>query len=260
MQPYPSASPLSPQPTHKRMGIRMSGCEQPLEDLIKQHLYMQQQGAFHSSPYLLIEIGSAGCVTLRAFHDIIKENIGARPFHAVGFDLLPDKAWSVDMNEVRQSFTGLPEQIVTTSWDSFASFDLGMSLRLMDDPRRFLSENLSQQVDFAFIDASHGKSCALDFLAIEDKVSPGGVVVFHDYGEPEQGSDWQFADREFISVRSYVHRLGLASPSPSNVLRKGWRFIGEIRGTRYNGGDGNSCCVVQRTGEPLEVQPELSPN
>lgn len=236
------------------MGIRLGGCEQPLEDLIKQHA--ANHGA-SDRPYTLIEIGSAGCVTLRAFADILRE-CGKPQWRAVGFDLTLDKAWSVNMDEVRSSFAGLPEQIITTSWDCLTTLGKGMSLYLMDDPRRFWSNRLFQTVDFAFIDASHGISCARDFEAIESKIAPGGLVVFHDYGEPEQGSDFQNEDREFISVRSYVHRLGLNAPSPNGVLRKGWRWVGEIKGSRHWGQDGNSCAVVQRTNEPLQRQPELS--
>lgn len=244
------------RPPARRMGIRMGGLERPLEDLIRQHTAVQPSG-----PYTLIEIGSAGCVTLRAFADILKDS-GRPEWRAIGFDLTPDKAWSLDMDEVRRSFDGLPRQVFEGDFlDRWLSdlHDLkGMALALMDDPRTYLAKAFCYQIDFAFIDASHGKSCALDFRAIELKVAPGGVVVFHDYGEPEQGTDWQAVDNEFISVRTWVHRLGLNTPCPGNVPRKGWRWVGEIKGSRHWGGDGNSAAVVQRTEEPLEHQPALA--
>ncbi len=237
----------------RKWGIRMDGCGPALESLIQQHLLVHKP-----ETYTLIEIGSAGCVTLRAFADILASR--ADKWRAVGFDLTLDKAWSVNMDEVKQSFVGLPWQVYDNAHynpQALAPFreQMGMSLNLLSDPRGYLSAMTAERYDFAFIDASHGISCARDFVAIEAKVAPGGLVVFHDYGEPEQGTDWQSFDREFISVRSYVHRLGLASPCVTP--RVGWRFVGEIKGSRHWGGDGNSCAVVQRTTEPLEEQPEL---
>ncbi len=237
----------------KRMGIRLGGCEEPLEKLIRDHVaFIAQEPTY---PYTLIEIGSAGCVTLRAFRDILHES-GITNWRAVGFDLTLDKAWSVNMDEVRQSFAGVMGSIVPEPDSISLSHTEHMYLTLLDDPRTYLRDSFHLPIDFAFIDASHGKSAGYDFLAIESKVTHGGLVVFHDYGEPEQGTDWQTHDREFISVRSYVHRLGLASPC--NTPRKGWRFVGEIKGSRHWGGDGNSAAVVQRTSEPLVEQPELS--
>ncbi len=239
------------------MGIRTGGCEEALEHLIRQQLSALPK----EQPYTLIEIGSAGCVTLRAFRDIVAENGFGRETTILGIDLTPDKAWSLNMAEVNQSFDGVPHQIVYPekgqSWRAPFAFSPTMTLCLLSEPREWLvGSNSPQRIDFAFIDGCHGKCAGLDFLAVEQKVAPGGVIVFHDFGELETGSDWQHHCREFINVRSYVHRLGLAAPC--NVPRKGWRFLGEIKGSRHVGLDGNSCAVVQRTNEPLEVQPELS--
>ncbi len=241
-----------PAPRRARVfGIRMDGCQQPLEDLILQHLTVH-----HPETYTLVEIGSAGCVTLRAFADILRE-AGVAKWRALGIDLTPDKAWSLDMAEVERSFRGLPYWVINDEEAPRVADQIqGMVLMLLADPRAFLTAGHMAPIDFAFIDGSHGISCGKDFLAVEAKVAPGGLVVFHDYGEPEQGTDYQSHDREFISVRSYVHRLGLAEPRPA--ARKGWRFVGEIKGSRHWGLDGNSCCVVQRTDEPLASQPELS--
>ncbi len=240
-------------PKTRAFGIRLDGCEGPLEALLKQHLPYYAP----DYPYTLVEIGSAGCTTLRAFKDIVSENRGEAPWRVFGFDLTEDKAWSLDWDQIRAAFNGTPHILMAEQRGQEASYAANqMYLWLLDDPRTFLQEGFSLLIDFAFVDGSHGISAGKDFLAIEAKVAPGGVVVFHDYGEPEQGTDFQLYDREFIAVRSYVHRLGLAAPCV--VPRKGWRFIGEIKGSRHYGGDGNSCAVVQRTNEPLEVQPELS--
>lgn len=239
------------------MGIRLGGCEEALESLIRQQLAAIPR----ENGYTLIEIGSAGCVTLRAFRDIVAEMPDGRERVVIGVDLTPDKAWSLNMVEVNQSFYGVPHQIVYPekgqSWRAPFAFSTTMTLCLLSEPREWLAGPTSpQKLDFVFVDGCHGKCAGLDFLAIEHKVNPGGVVVFHDFGELETGSDWQHHCREFINVRSYVHRLGLAAPC--NVPRKGWRFLGEIKGSRHQGLDGNSCAVVQRTDEPLQDQPELS--
>ncbi len=258
MTPFTPVAPYIPMPPAKalprRMGIRLGGCEAPLEDLIKQHSALLPI----DHVYTLLEVGSAGCVTLRAFSDILSDARGDK-WRTIGLDLSLDKAWSVDMNEVYQSFVGLREQIVAANHIDCMVGDLrGMNLFLMDDPRTFVRDKLIYAPDFTFIDGSHGISCGRDFLAVEHKVPVGGLVVFHDFGLLEQGTDWQEVDREFISVRSYVHRLGLNTPSPKGTLRKGWRWVCEVKGSRHWNGDGNSAAVVQRTNEPLEYQPELN--
>lgn len=246
--------------TPRKMGIRMSGTELPLESLIWQHVSSPTTAANRS--YNIIEIGSAGCTTLRAFKDIISEARGAAEWRVFGFDLPEGKAWSLNWDEIRAAFDGVPHLLGEKEKGKEAIFAANqMYLWLLDNPREFFvtpadKGGFSLPIDFAFIDASHGKSCGYDFQSIEAKVAPGGIVVFHDYGEPEQGTDWQAADREFISVRSYVHRLGLAEPRIAP--RQGWRWVGEIKGSRHWNGEGNSCAVVQRTEEPLAIQPELS--
>ena len=227
----------------------MDGAGQQLENLIKQHV----ASCPPERPYTFVEVGSAGCVSLRAFADIIKDARGGAPWRVVGFDLPPGKAWSVDMAEVKRSFDGLPYQLIS---EPTTALPEGMSLCLMEDPRSYLLNTFPFPIDFAFIDGCHGKCAGRDFLSVEPKVSMGGLVAFHDYGEIEQGTDWQAHCREFISVRTYVHRLGLAAPCVTP--RKGWRFVGEAFGSRRSGGDGNSVAAVQRTTEPLCPQPELS--
>lgn len=244
-----------PRSTGRAWGIRMDGTGQGLEQLLRQHVSPLGAG----DQYTLVEIGSAGCVSLRAFRDILAESCPTAWWRVVGFDLPLDKAWSVDLTEVERSLSGVDSAIVRDMVPAdLPSQAQRMTLCLIDNPRTYISTVWSRPIHFVFIDASHGRSCALDFEAVERKVAPGGLVVFHDYGEAEQGSDWQEADRQFISVRSYVHRLGLNAPSPKGTLRKGWRWVCEVKGSRHWNGDGNSAAVVQRTNELLEHQPELS--
>lgn len=240
---------MSVQPsTARKWGIRMEGVGPVLEDLLRQSLAQCPL----DQCYTLVEVGSAGCTTLRAFKDIISEVRGQAPWRVVGFDLPLGKAWSLDMEEVKRN--GVTHIIVDTKVQPIPQNE--MSLILLDNPRLYIQDDFPFPINYAFIDASHGKSCGLDFLALEHKIALNGLAIFHDYGIIEQGTDWQQIDREFINVRTYVHRLGLAEPC--NEKRKGWRFVGEARGSRHYGGDGNSAAVIQRTGEPLEEQPNLS--
>lgn len=242
---------MDTRPTTRRFGIRLNGCEGPLEHLVRQHIATRPL----DEPYTLLEIGSAGCVSLRAFRDIIAAVRPDGHWRVIGSDLDEAHAWSLDWAEIRAAFDGTPH--ILREQDDVATYALNqMYLMLLADPRQYFRDRLSVPLHFVFVDGCHGKCAGEDFLAVEHKVAPGGLVVFHDYGEPEQGTDFQCHCREFIAVRSYVHRLGLASPCVTP--RKGWRFVGEIKGSRHWGGDGNSCAVVQRTTEPLEPQPELS--
>lgn len=240
----------------RRWGIRLDGCGGPLEQLIRDHAPTVPA----TRAYTLVEIGSAGCVSLRSFRDILAEARGLAPWSVIGTDLPPGKAWSLDPVEVEQSLDNVAYRVLRLDMETLTpglDWHNRVTLCLHDNPRAWLAAELRDaSVDFVFVDGSHGISAGRDFTALERKMAPGGVVVFHDYGEAEQGTDWQFADREFIAVRSYVHRLGLAAPC--TAPRKGWRFVGEIKGSRHWGLDGNSCAVVQRTEEPLIHQPDLS--
>lgn len=268
------------KPSTRRMGIRMDGCEVPLENILRQSLAMCPP----NQCYTLVEVGSAGCTTLRAFKDIVSEVRGQAPWRIVGFDLPPGKAWSLDVEEAKKNGV---DQIIDCPKVNIPP-ERSMSLILVDSPRLYIQDDFPFPISFAFIDGCHGKCAGRDFEALEAKIIPGGLVVFHDYGEAEQGTDFQIHCREFISVRSYVHRLGLASPC--KAPRKGWHWIGEIQGTRVLpqsitvadsssrwervkavfknkpfsttislvAGDGNSCAVVQRNGDPLEYNADLA--
>lgn len=238
----------------RKWGIRLDGCGPQLESLIK-----QQMAANPVTDFTLVEVGSAGCTTLRAFADIVATaRLNGQTWRAVGLDLTPGKAWSLNWTEVAAAFTRAPTDGTHSLSDPVGTWpavhlDLargGMHLLLMDDPRSFLRNTFDFPIDVAFIDGCHGACAGRDFEAIEHKVREGGLVIFHDYGEAEQGSDWQSHCNEFINVRTYVHRLGLNQPC--NTPRKGWRWVGEIKGSRHWGADGNSCAVVQRTKEALD--------
>lgn len=79
-------------------------------------------------------------------------------------------------------------------------------------------------ISVAFIDACHGKPCVMaDFEAVEKHITKGGLVIFHDAGENEQGSSMQPHCGEPINVRAALDALGLLNGS-----REGWAFEGMI--------------------------------
>lgn len=87
----------------------------------------------------------------------------------------------------------------------------------------------------ALIDACHGKPCVMaDFLAVEPLISDGGIVIFHDAGEKEQGIDNQPHCNEPISVRAALTELGLLGDT-----RPGWRFMKMIP-------TANQCAVFEK--------------
>lgn len=219
----------------KRFGLALNGCEGAIEALIKDHL----KGYKPEDVYTLIEVGSAGCVTLRAFKDIITD-VRSTNWSVVGFDLTETKAWSLDWNEINAAFDGSPKIFRDPKSGFHAVLD-DMALWLLDDPRSFLKDEFKPIIDFAFIDGCHGKCAAHDFEAIESKVRSGGLVMFHDVGVLEQGRDWQPHCQEYINVRKHIADLGLLDGT-----RPGWKVVGEIPGSRVWGGDGNSCAVFQK--------------
>lgn len=232
----------------KKLGLGLDGCEMGVEQLLKQHVSYSQ-----SPVYTVVEIGSAGCITLRAFKDVVAENRIA-PWRVVGFDL-PD-GWSLDMNEINQVFDGKPN-ILKEEDIGKATPTNRMELWLLKDPRKYLKDNLPYPIDFAFIDGCHGKCAANDFLAIEPKVNVGGIVMFHDFGFLDQGRDFQPHCQEFINVRKHLADIGLidtrAGENKDKTVRSGWRFLGEIQGSRYwkdaasPETKGNSCGIFQKT-------------
>ena len=227
----------------RKFGLGLDGCEANIENLIRQHV-----GVSQSLTYTVVEIGSAGCVTLRAMKDIVVEN-RKTPWRIMGFDL-PD-GWSLDWAEINRVFDGKPN-ILRDSDIGAETPENQMTLWLLKDPREFIKNKLAYPLDFVFIDGCHGKCAADDFLAIENKVVVGGIVMFHDFAHIDQGRDWQPHCGEFINVKKHLADIGLYDTRYAEYekkeFRKGWRFLGEIQGSRYHGAGGNSCGIFQKIG------------
>jgi hypothetical protein len=85
-------------------------------------------------------------------------------------------------------------------------------------------------IHLALIDGCHCYECALkDFSNIEEFVEPGGVVMFHDFGEDQQDQP-QPRGHKPLDVRGACRDLGLFDNK-----RDGWEFVRELVGDKKNG-------------------------
>ncbi len=217
------------------MGIRTDGIEQEIENLIINYIQLSGYDEFR-----FLEVGSAGGLTLKAVYEIVQENIKHENWRIDGLDMIG--GWSLDMEQIEKFGyplgvykNGLREPTLTVK-------DEKAFLWLEDDPRKWIWELKDNSIDICFIDGCHGLCAIRDFLAVESKIKSEGLVLFHDIGVLEQGSDWQEHCKEFINVRHHLHDLGLFDNQ-----RDFWKFVKEIPGSRMWGGDGNSVGVFQKT-------------
>lgn len=213
----------------KKMGLSTSGIEQEFEDTIKTYLKNS------TTPFKYYEIGCAGCITLKAVTDIVAESINHEDWLIEGIDLIADS--SINWQEINSVFNRSTLQVY---YDGVCDFSYLKNphtrLLLWKDPRKYTKSLPNNSLDIVFVDGNHNfENVTLDFLAIEDKVKDNGIVLFHDIGIEETGTEPQ-AGGGFIEVRNAVKELGLFDGS-----RKGWKFLKEVPGSRKWGrGDGNS--------------------
>lgn len=221
----------------KEFGIRMAGCEIPLEELIKGYLLTHSLAEFK-----YLEIGAASCVTLRAVYDIVKENIKYNKWKVIGVDI--DGGWSIDWNQITSKFNTNQELEIWTNRLSGGPLTTPIpnaQLWIDKNPRELITTNF-YDIDICFIDGCHCYTCPKeDFLSVERNIKTNGIVIFHDVGVLEQGTDWQAHGNDFINVRKSLSDLGLFDNK-----YPGWQFIAEIPGSRLTGGDGNSCGAFRK--------------
>lgn len=209
----------------------MDGCEEPIEQLIKERLSNTEK------EFNYLEIGVAECKTLLAVTQIILENKFNKNFTVIGLDL-PTCGYVMDnLTNISKKFQEIADFSIL--FDNSNVQPDTVSLILNKNPREEIIPKLNCDLDFVFIDGCHGRNCVVsDFLAIEKKVKQNGIVLFHDVGLEEQGTDWQDHCKENINVRQAVIDLGLWDET-----RVGWKILKYINGTRTTGGYGNSCAA-----------------
>ncbi len=218
----------------KKFGIRMDGNETSIEESFKKYLETNE------SDFKYLEIGAAGTVSMKSIYEIVSENIKHNNWEIHGLDL--PNGWSLDWNQIANF--NHPLCLYINGIQNLARFDTfaKASLWLQSDPRKWISELKDESIDVCFIDGCHGAACVTaDFKAVQSKIKKGGIVFFHDAGEPEQGTDWQGHCNEYINVRKAIIDLGLFENKLEN-----WQFVNETNGSRKNGGDGNSCVFIKK--------------
>lgn len=221
----------------RQFGIRFDGLEKEVENLIKKYL--------EDNPYIYnfnyYEIGTAGAFTLRAISDIIKENITHNNWKATGLDLV--NGYSLNWGEISQVFNKQTLQIFTNGLSDIVYLKPpNTRLLLFDNPREYSKTLPNCSLDIVLVDGNHNEqNVTEDFLSIEDKVKLHGLVLFHDIGDEESGTDPQVGGG-FIEVKQAVQKLGLFDGSRPN-----WEFIKIIPGSRATKtGDGNSLGVFRK--------------
>jgi hypothetical protein len=226
---------------NRAWGIRTEGLEVELENIISNHVRNKEE-------YIFLEIGVATAVTHRAIRDIISENIKTHSWLTIGLDLIG----SADVNFAKINQIFKPEELLINNsgndekfLESFATEKYNSVLVLREDPRAWVDNISPDSLDLVIIDACHGSKCVMnDFKAIEKKVKSGGIVMFHDSGVEETGTDWQGHCGEYINVRGALDKLGLI-----NEVRAGWKLIKEVSGTRKLNKDengGNSMAIFEK--------------
>jgi hypothetical protein len=218
----------------KKFGIRTNGTEIELENLISEYVKN------NTNTFKYYEIGCAGCLTLRAISDIVKENIAHSNYTIDGIDLSQDS--SLNWQEINSVFSLNTLAIFNNGINNvnyLAGFEPKTRLLLWQNPREYSVSLPNESIDIVLIDGNHNKQNVIaDYNSIFYKVKKNGLIIFHDFGPQEQNTDPQ-AGGGFIEVLDAVRELGLFNSDKVS-------FVKEIAGSRYSGGDGNSFGVFRK--------------
>jgi predicted O-methyltransferase YrrM len=206
------------------------GCTAPLERYILGHLIRYFQ------PRAAIEVGTfRGCTTR-----IMAENLPAL-----------STLFTIDLPmEAGRDFEALRAATDRRLIDQRAvGFDYADSPRAGDirqifgdtfDPATW--ETIPPGAEFAFIDASHSyEAVKNDTEKVRAKLTPGGVIVWHDYseGETAERGVGRYI-REQMAVQDDIflcEATTLAIRVPDHVIRQGRARIADFFTTTASGGD-----------------------
>lgn len=159
--------------------------------------------------FTYVEIGLAHGETFKGVWELIKR-ISSTQSKAIGLEL---ESW--------EGVAALEKDFKCETIERHAEMPLvyGSVVILGRSQETLTSLEWRYKIHAAFIDGCHGKPCVIgDFLALEPHVQPGGIVIFHDAGENEQGGDIQPHCQQPIGVREAINELGLFE-------REGWEFV-----------------------------------
>jgi|TARA_R100001163_G_scaffold15541_2_gene14038 hypothetical protein len=218
----------------KKFGIRTTGLEYIFETTISNYILKNN----YKENFTFLEVGSAGCVSMKSFYEIVKETIKHEDWSIQGLDLC--EGWSLDWDEIN-SFDGLT---IFKEGELIKEGNLNSTLNLTDKPREWVSETFAENsIDICFIDGCHGSKCVYkDFITVEPKIKTGGIVMFHDSGMAEMNTDWQDCCKEYINVRKGIHDAGLLDFNKNTK----WQALADIIGSRVHGLDGNGLFITRK--------------
>jgi hypothetical protein len=217
-----------------KFGLRSDGTEKELKKLLTKATKKGKEFNF-------VEVGTCGGASLKAFQEILQKTRKDKEWRLVGIDTI--EGVNKEINEINKNFPRdlILTNLFTLTGETKVSITPNIANYVIIEGEKFLKNHWKYPIHFCHIDALHC-SCHVtaDFLAVEPHVVSGGIVLFHDFCLESQGTDHQH-DGHFIEVREACQELGLIDGT-----RPGWKFIGEINGSRKTGGEGNGFGIFQR--------------
>lgn len=163
------------------------------------------------------EIGIGHGDTMLAADDVLCQ--AGVPYRVTGVDVARYGGHAIQPSKMGGRFQGViaPEQVHGMPWKSINVCLTGSA--------EFLSR-VQHRPAFVFIDACHCYECPKrEFLEVEKRILPGGIVIFHDTDPWCQGRHSPQPCGGGIDVRRAVQDLGLLDGS-----RDGWDRIDELFG------------------------------
>lgn len=195
--------------------VRLGICMEGLEEFFKTQVLSTRTTPFDTWTYL--EIGVAAAQTLNGISVCAAEYDS--PWRCIGVDL--PNGWSLDRWHIGKYY---PHFVIRK--DVPVELPESGTTIFLTGGEAFLKAFKSPVFDAVFIDGCHERECAAhDFNMIEPLVKPGGVVIFHDAGQNQQGGDPQPHRGKPIEVYNALGDLGLLSES-----RPGWSKLDWCQG------------------------------
>lgn len=202
------------------MGLGMNG----MEDRMCQIAHDVAQRFDHVT---YLEIGVAEGVTLTGIALALRQS--GKNWRAVGVELPNGYSFNRGRTEEVARRRNVPLEFFTPvtkvhpEWKTVSVY--------LENSQSFLTEHWNELIHFALIDGCHGRPCVkADFIAIEAFMVPGGVVMFHDFSEEQQGFPQPHCSGG-VHVLDACRELGLLSDK-----RAGWKFTETIPADLAGGG------------------------
>jgi Methyltransferase domain len=206
----------------REFGICFAGLEEKFEHYLR-------LVTVNNSFVVYMEIGVASGQTLVTVADILRDS--GRGWMAIGIDL--PEGYSLERSGIlaRANALNIPCSIVEFNHCTEFVVPRTQAISVYLKPsQQFLQSNWNTPLDFVLVDGCHCKNCVIaDFNLIERRVTPGGIVAFHDFGEDSVGEPQPHGDTG--DTIGACLELGLIDNA-----RSGWRFLETIVGDKNNNG------------------------